>query len=147
MTNVFTNKVRIGENKLGVHNRRYRIIKARSMAKVLDQVNRLTRWGWALDTVGGVTPRVTLVKTEIITDDGEQSEIVFPQRYDAEKKEMVSIYHKYVTKWAFTHDKMVRIMNSMLARGYDTSFNMTTTFGYRTVFVKTFIKDVSESKA
>ena len=147
MTNVFTSKVRIGDNKLGVHNRRYRIIKARSMTKVLDQVNRLTRWGWTLDTIGGVTPRATLIKTEIITDDGEQSETVFPQRYDSEKREMVSVYHKYVTKWTFTHDKMVRTMNNMLARGYEVSFNMTNVFGYRMVFAKTFVKDVSEDKA
>lgn len=147
MTNVFTSKVRVDNDKLGVHNRRYRIIKARSMAKVFDQVNRLTRWGWTMDTIGGITPRVTLVKTEIVTDDGEQSEVTFPKRYDAEKQEMVNVYYKYATKWAFTHDKMVRTTNEMLSRGYEISFNITTSFGYRMVYAKTFVKDVSEDRA
>ena len=147
MTNVFTQKVRTANDGFGVHKRRYRIVKARSMAKVLDQVNRATRWGWTMDTVGGLTPRVTLVKTEIVTDEKQTYQTVFAQRYDVEKKEMVNVYHKYVTKWSLTHGKMVRIINTMLSCGYEVSFNVTTTFGHRVVFVKTLIKDMSEDLA
>lgn len=148
MTNVFTSKVRVTDDKVGVHKRRYRIIKARSMAKVLDQVNKTTRWGWTMDTCGGLTPRVTLVKNEIFfTDPDNGYETVFPQRYDLETKKMVSVYHKYATKWTFTHSKMVHTINNMMARGYDVSFYCTTTFGHRTVFAKTFVKDMSEDLA
>lgn len=147
MTTLFTDKVRTSDDALGVKNRRYRVIKARSMERVLNQVNRLTRWGWTLERIWGVTPSAIVVKNEVVANDGEQVELLFPQRYDAETKAMISVYYKYATKWAITQEKMVHATNIMLARGYEVSFHVTTTFGYRTVFHKTYVKNMAEDKA
>lgn len=144
MTTAFVNKVRTKNDKLGVQSRRYRVIKARSTARVLAQVNRLTRWGWVLENVGGITPRATITKTEIITDDGEMAEVLFPNRYDAEQKKYVSVYYKYATKWAFTQEKLLSHTNNMLSRGYEVSFNVPVVFGYRTVYVRAYVKDTAE---
>jgi hypothetical protein len=141
MTYLYTQKIITDDNKFGVQKRRYRVIKARSMAEVFDRVNKLTRWGWVLDSIGGITPRVTVSKTEIIPDNGEQSKVAFCQRYDAETKKMVNVYHRYATRWELTHSKMINTTNTMLACGYEVTSHLTTTFGYRVVFAKVFVKD------
>jgi len=150
MTKLFTPKFRLNLSKdehreiYGTEQIRHRVIKARTTAKVFDQVNRLTRWGWTVTQYGGITPQVTITKKELVCLDVAETQ--FPRRYDDETKTVIDVYHKYATKWAFTWKKRVRNINSMLARGYEVAFDMHTTVGYRTVFQKTYVKDMAEEQ-
>ena len=148
MTKLFTPKFRIKDEHrdiYGTEQIRHRVIKARTMSKVLDQVNRLTRWGWTVTHFGGVTPQVTITKKELVCLDVAETQ--FPRRYDDETKTVIDVYYKYATTWALTWKKRVRNVNSMLARGYEVTLDLNTGFGYRTVFHKTYVKDMAEERA
>lgn len=147
MTTAFVNKVRSNDDKFGVSRQRYRVITSRSTSRVLSQVNRLTRWGWQLSSVGGITPRAVIVKKELVMDNENGNQVLFPQRYDLETHEFVNVYHMYRTKWTFTHKKMLDFTNTMSFRGYEVAFHVSVVLGYRTVFVKTYVKDMKEELA
>ena len=147
MATLFINKVRTKDDKYGVHKTRYRVINERSTARVLAQVSRLTRWGWTMVSIGGITPRAIIAKTEVVTDDGETAEVSFPKLYDVEQQKYVSVYHKYVTKWAISHKKLLSHTNVMLMRGYEVAMDVGTVFGYRRVYKKIYVKDMAEEQA
>lgn len=147
MTNTFITKIRTNDDKVGIQKKRYRFVKARTTKQLLDKVNTASRWGWSLDRVWSFPARATLVKNEVITENGERLETVFQRRYDAETKDVVNVYDRYATKWTFTNKKMVEITNMMASRGYNVSFTLNTLVGFRTVFSKTYLKDMSEDLA